>query len=338
MKREGRIEDLLGAAASGTTDVERAWRRFAARRARAAEAGHGVRPAWVALAAAVALAGVLGLSPGARSAAAAALEVFRIHNVTALPFDPAAAAPLANHEVAGMIQQMLSDEIHVSLDEKNMAAGSAQQASHLAGFALRYAPEWGGSAPAFRVQGAKDFSLTIDRTRAQGILNEAGVAGVDLPPSLDGATIAVRIPRAAAVLYGDCAAAGNLRGPGGLGAKGNCTVLGETPSPVVDLPPGLDMQQLAVVGLQFLGMSPEEAEQYCRTIDWTSTLVVPIPRGKATSRAVAVDGVRGLLLRPAPARGGERYMLIWSRQGMLYSIAGPGDGSAGLALAGRLTN
>jgi hypothetical protein len=337
MKREMKIEELLGGEA-GTTDVERAWRRFEARREREAGAARRIGPGWVGLAAGVALAGVLGFSPGARSVAAAALGVFRIHTVTALPFDPSAAAPLANHEVAGMIQQLLSDEIHVSLNEKNQTAATAQQASQLAGFALRYAPNWGGAAPAFQVQGAKDFSLTIDRTRAQEILNEAGVVGVDLPPGLDGATVAVQIPRATAVLYGDCAGARNVRGPGGLGVTGHCTVLGESPSPVVELPPGLNMQQIAVVGLQFLGMSPDEAEQYCRTIDWTSTLVVPFPRGKATSQAVTVDGVQGLLLRPVLRGGVQRYMLLWSRQGMLYSIAGPGDGSAGLALAGQLTN
>ncbi len=343
MKPETKIEELLGGAASadaGATDVERAWRRFQERRGRDAARERRVGPAWVALAAGVALAGVLGFSPGARSAAAAALGVFRIHSVTALPFDPAAAAPLANHEVAGMIQQMLADEVHVSLNEKSQAAASAQQAAQLAGFGLRYAPHWGGNTPAFQVRGAKDFSLTIDRTRAQDILNEAGVVGVNLPPSLDGATLSVQIPRAAAVLYGDCVQwqAQHRRNLAGPPWEPGCTVLGESPSPVVELPPGLNMQQIAVVGLQFLGMSPGEAEQYTQTIDWTSTLVVPFPRGKATSQPVTVDGVQGLLLRPVLPNGVQRYMLLWSRQGMLYSIAGPGDGSAGLALAGQLIN
>jgi hypothetical protein len=341
MKRDSELKELLGATLgedAGTPDVEQAWRRFAQRREREGDPARRIRPAWVALAAGVALVGALGVSPGVRSAAAAALEVFRIRNVTALPFDPSAAAPLANHEVAGMIQQMLSDEVHVSLSEKNQAVASARQASQLAGFGVRYAPTWDGQTAMFRVQGAKDFSLTIDRTRAQAILNEAGVVGVNLPLSLDGATIGVQIPRAAAVLYGDCAGAGNRRGPRAPAAKGNCTVLGESPSPVVALPPGLNMQEIAVVGLQFLGMSPDEAEQYVRTVDWTSTLVVPVPRGHASAQTVTVDGVQGLLLRPLQPRGRQSYMLIWSRHGMLYSIAGPGDGSQGMQLAGELTN
>ncbi|HUX67638.1 MAG TPA: hypothetical protein VMV31_09125 [Terriglobales bacterium] len=324
-------------------DRARAWERFRRRRLATPlppPAPWRRRPAWVAAGAAAALVGALGFSPRARSATARMLSLFRVNQVAALPFD-AAGAPAADRSVRRMIAQLMRDEVTVTRNEPNLSAANIAQASQLAGFAVRYAPYADASAaPAFRVQGGKDFQLTLDRARAQAILDAAGLGAQPLPPSLEGATIAVHLPRTVAVMYGPCAqwAAHSRGGFDAPPPTAGCTVLGEGPSPEVSLPPGLDMQQLAVLGLQLLGMTPEQAQQYCQTIDWTSTLVVPFPRGQAQSRPVAVDGVQGILLTRARPGQVPHYVLLWSRQGMLYSIVGAGDGSQGLSLAGELTN
>ena len=334
------IDLLATLAPSAEPDVARAWERFRRRRMAAPPAPWLRRPAWVAAAAVAALVGTLGFSPRARSATARMLSLFRVSHVAALPFD-AAGAPAADRGVRRLIAQMMRDEVTVTRDEPNQSAADIAQASQLAGFAVRYAPYGNASAaPSFRVQGGRDFQMTLDRARAQAILSAAGLGDQQLPLNLDGATIAVHLPRTVAVMYGDCAQWA-ASGRGGLAAPPpgtGCTVLGEGPSPEVSLPPGLDMQQLAVVELQLLGMSPEQAQQYCQTIDWTSTLVVPFPRGQAESRPVAVDGVEGILLTRNHPNQGAHYVLLWSRQGMLYSIVGAGDGSQGLSLAGELAN
>lgn len=344
MKEEKRNEIVAAAMAAVAPaqepDVTRAWERFLTRREQAALPAPGWfrRPAWVGLAAGAALVGTLGFSPRARSATARMLSLFRVSQVAAVPFD-AASAPVAASGVGSLIQQMMKDEVVVTRnDSPQMASGSAQ-ASQLAGFAVRYAAGWNGAAPSgFRVQGGKAFHLTVDRTRAQAILSAAGL-NAELPQNLDGATISVEVPRAVAVMYGNCAAwaASGSAQPPEPPANLSCTVLGEGPSPEVSLPPGLDVQQLAAVELQLLGMSPSEAQQYVDTIDWTSTLVVPFPRGEADSKTVTVDGVEGILLTRRQNIGNS-YVLLWSRQGMLYSVAGAGDGSQGLELASELAN
>lgn len=342
-ERNSKADELLAAVApEETPDVERAWERFQARRESdplASLNGDGARrwSGWLALGVGAALLGSLGFSSSVRSATAGVLALFRVDHVAALPFDEA-ASPLADPTVNRMIKELQRDELKVTLNESNQNAADATQASQLAGFSVRYAPYWGAAgAPGFRVQGAKAFQITVDRDRTQAVLAAAGIAD-QLPLSLDGAVVTVHLPRAVAVLYGDCS-----RWESSLGALpsppvgGGCTVLGEGPSPEVTTPPGLDMRQIAMVDLQLLGLSPAQADEYLQTIDWTSTLVVPIPEELAQQpRQVSVDGAEGLLL----TRGREglgQYVLLWSRQGMLYFIAGPGDGSQGLQLAGELT-
>jgi len=335
------VKELLAATdpADVGGDAARAWSRFEARRRDAPARAHAwhLRPSWLVFGTAVALVAALGFSPRVRTATAQVLSLFRVSQVAALPFTPLPNAPLADRTTAGMIAQMLADSATVTLNEAPQTASSADQASQLAGFSLRYAPSWGSAAPAFRVQGGKDFHLVLDRARAQSILDDAGVAGVELAPNLDGAAISVHLPRGVVVMYGDCAAFAAATADGHPSSNPpvgpNCTVLGERPSPVVSLPPGLDMQQIATVGLQLLGMSPQEAQQYTSTIDWTSTLVVPFPRGQATSQQVSVDGVQGILLTRSRAGEGLHYVLLWSRQGMLYFVTGAGDGTQGLTLA-----
>jgi hypothetical protein len=114
----------------------------------------------------------------------------------------------------------------------------------------------------------------------------------------------------------------------------NCIVLTEMPSPVVDAPPDLDIAQLAELGLQFTGMTKEQAHAYAQTVDWTSTLVVPIPRNAAQYKKVTVDGANGYLIERAVDH--SQYALVWVKSGMIYAIAGYGETANALAMANSL--
>lgn len=332
-------------AAFAATDVEvppqtaeRAWARFQARREAdpALRAWYRRRPVWLGTAACAVLVGALGLSPAARMATANVLSLFRINRVTALPVDVTANSPIANRTTAGMIQRLISDDLTVNRMEKNQLVDGPAAAALMAGFTPRYPATL--VSPQFFVEGDKDFSLTVDRARAQTILDAAGVTGVNLPASVDGAAVAVHLPRAIAVLSGDCSAWVQRNGAGivSVPSFGDCTIIGEGPSPTASLPPGLDMASIAAAGLQLTGMSAAAAQQLCQTVDWSSTLVVPFPRNAANSRDVSVDGSNGVLLTTANTARRPGYVLLWTRGGMLYSIAGPGDGSQGLTLASEL--
>jgi hypothetical protein len=115
----------------------------------------------------------------------------------------------------------------------------------------------------------------------------------------------------------------------------DCIIFTQMPSPLVNAPADLNMAQLAQIGLEFSGMSQEEAAAYTATVDWTSTLVIPVPR-RATSEDVSVDGVTGKLIQRVTDYAPE-YALVWVKDGIIYGLSGTGtDTAPALAIAKAL--
>jgi len=83
-------------------------------------------------------------------------------------------------------------------------------------------------------------------------------------------------------------------------------------------------------------MSAEDAAHFAQSVDWTTTLVIPIPRYGTTYREVPVDGATGTLILQDLKDHPKQYLLVWAKDGILYSLTGPGDGSAGLRIANTL--
>ena len=82
----------------------------------------------------------------------------------------------------------------------------------------------------------------------------------------------------------------------------NCTYLVQAPSPTVSVPPDLNMAEIAEAALELAGMSSGDAHAFCQTVDWSSTMVVPIPRNTSSYQTVTVDGVEGTLITEALPR------------------------------------
>jgi hypothetical protein len=80
-------------------------------------------------------------------------------------------------------------------------------------------------------------------------------------------------------------------------------------------------------------MSAAEADAFCKTVDWSSTLVIPVPQsGGSSYRTIPVDGVNGTLIEVPPHDNFiGRYALIWVKNGMVYSLGGKGTSSRALA-------
>jgi hypothetical protein len=104
----------------------------------------------------------------------------------------------------------------------------------------------------------------------------------------------------------------------------DCIIFAQIPSPTVTAPPSVNVPQLAQIALEFTGMSSEQAKDFTETVDWTSTLVVPIPRNSATYEQIPVDGVTGTLIQQSSGRD-PQYVLLWVRDGIIYMIAGLGS-------------
>jgi hypothetical protein len=298
------------------------------------------RPAWVtALAAAVVLASLA--FPPARGLAQRLLATLRVEQVQTVNLDLSSLG--GNRSLQQMLGKMISDKIVVITDEKPQSAATVEAASQLAGFQVQLLSARSDS-PQFHVEGAHAFQMTIDRARLQDIFDQSGRPDLILPATLDGATVAVQVPRAIELEYGNCPGNDGHANGGGLDAgatphravaKEDCIFLVEAPSPAVQVPSDLNLQQLAETALELGGMSPTEARQFCQTVDWKSTLVLPIPLSVRSYDRVEVNGVQGTLIQ-TPSRRGPGYVLIWVKNGMIYCLGGSGDSSKAVELANTL--
>ncbi|MEK6572769.1 MAG: zf-HC2 domain-containing protein [Chloroflexota bacterium] len=298
------------------------------------------RPAWIGLAVVASLAFALTLPP-VQVWAANFLGLFRVQRIEVVEIDTTRLSEINGDATLGeRIGELFSDSFKVTKEAgEPQAVASVDEASQLAGFTVRL-PGNQSNAPKLTVQDSTAFEFTIDRARAQAILSEAGYTDLQLPESLDGAPISVSIPASVTAAYGGCpepdmteAERENMS----WDELNTCVILAQIPSPTVNAPPGLDVARLAEIGLQFIGMEPEEAQKLSETVDWSTTLVVPIPRNAASVTEVSVDGVTGTLLRRYPDDGvPDRYTLLWVKDGIISALSGFGYASAPTEIANSM--
>ena len=349
--RSERVQASLARLAPGRGPTpERAYAQFAAYRTAAEKEkvpmlksifAPRLRPVWTGVSLAAALAIAFSFAP-VRAWAGEFLGLFRVQQVTVLEIDPSRFTELTGNEpLAQQIGQLISDSLTVLKEPgPDRAAASALEASQLAGFSVRL-PLSRTDAPQLTVEDSAAFQFTIDRERAQALLDTTGRTDLQLPALLAGAVIKVEIPASVTAGYGTCPTPRDAEAdPDQAGSMarrfGSCVMLAQLPSPSVTTPPDLDVAQLAELGLQFTGMSAVEARAFAQTVDWTSTLVIPIPRNAASYEQVPVDGVIGTLIK-RPADDAPEYALIWVKNGIVYAIGGLGsDASQALAMADSL--
>lgn len=274
-----------------------------------------------------------------QQAFSAFLGLFRVQQITVLPLDLTGLQDMGGNEAFGQrMSQMFADSFTVTREPgEPQTAADAAEASQLAGFNVRTLA--GVETPTFSVSQGGAFEFVINRANAQAVINELGRSDLQLPANLDGAKISVDVPASVMSAYGDCEALDEPEVEGRPRSRTlrNCVTFVQIPSPSVDVPAGVNLAELAQIGLQVTGMSAEEAQAFTQSIDWTSTLVLPIPRNAIVNREVQVDGVTGQLL--SATEGGEAfgyYTLIWTKDGILYSLSGFNSAEAGLALANSL--
>ena len=294
------------------------------------------RPVWVAAFVAVLLVIFLAF-PLARSWAQRFLLTLRVEQVQPVSIDTSSLE--GNQALQQAIRQMISDKVVVTVDEKEQYAASAEVASGLAGFTVHLVGAR-ADAPEFTVLGRRSFNMTAERARFQDIFNQAGRPDLVVPASVDGAMIAVQIPRGVLVRYGNCERprkdGQNAQEQSQPAHSPNCLVLLQVPSPMVSVPSNMDLGQLAEIAMQLAGMSPSQAKEFCQTIDWKSTFVLPLPRHVRSYEKVDVNGVQGTFV-DHPAFRGPNYTLVWVKDGFVYCLVGFGDAGDAVALANSVS-
>ena len=303
-------------------------------------------PAWAGVAALVLVGACFSFAP-ARGWAQKILAMLRVQKIAVVPVDLTSFDGRNDSGAAKMIGQMISDNVVVTLKPgPPQLVSSAEEASQLSGFKVRLLSSR-ADAPRIRVQGEQAFHMTLNRDRLQAIMDEVGRPDLTLPDSVDGATIAIHIPQTVFASYGQCKDResrskadphGDTEQQAPQGDFSDCAFLVQVPSPTVSVPPNLNLAQVAEAGLQLAGMSAAEAHSFSGSVDWTSTLVIPLPRHAASYQTVEVEGVPGTLI-DMPARGRRReigYTLLWVKNGIIYSLAGSGAPDQAVPLAESL--
>jgi Putative zinc-finger len=310
------------------------------------------RPVWGFAAAAVAVTILVSVSP-VRTWAQRILAMLRVQKIQVVTIDPTTlmTSPEPDSRPYKLINQFIADNVVVTIDPgKPEVFSNATRAAQLAGYPIPMIRSL-GAPNSVEINGETAFQMTINRDRVATLLEEIGRSDIQIPESANGALVAVHIPKTVISMYGDCpvghryVSANPQPQAEALAERKmermanikdtNCIYLIQAPSPTVSVPPDLKMSDIAEAALELAGMSPADARSFCQTVDWSSTLVVPIPRNSSSYETVTVDGVEGTLITETLPKG-NRYSLLWIKNGMIHSLSGHGNSSDALNLAASL--
>jgi hypothetical protein len=165
-------------------------------------------------------------------------------------------------------------------------------------------PEGFDGTPNAYLTEAGSASYELDTANAQAMIDALGLPIYSLPdperyPTLE---FKANIPAGALLEYKD--------------ADGKRVVVGQMASPTLDIPDGIDMDDLREDILQFPGLPADLVAQLRAIDDWESTLIIPIPEG-ATSENISINGEPGLLIKHNLGSA-----VLWEKDGILYAVIG----------------
>lgn len=293
-----------------------------------------LRLVWAVLALIAILAASLSLPP-VRAFANNILGLFRVQQVSVVPFDPLNLPENFSIDQPG-ITQLFADNLKIETLGNAQDVTTPAEASSLVGIPVRLPTSLSG-IPRLSVQPGTKLSFKVDLPRIQAILSDAGFKDIQLPEALDGSTVNAELPMIVTAMYGDFQPASAQSGQDPDTRDGwcpNCVVLVQLASPTIETPEGVDLTAIGKAYLRLTGMTDAEADTFSQTVDWSTTLVIPVPNF-TSHETVSVDGVNGVLIQQNPDYSSQ-YMLIWVKDGIVYGLTGYGDRQTAVDIANSL--
>lgn len=252
------------------------------------------------------LAGALSFAP-VRAAASNFLSMFRVEKFEVIQVDPGRLEEIAE----SIPEDAYFGEQEVIQEGVNYEVASVGEAADAAGFAP-LVPQGYGDPAKIVVAGGEVLRFTPDVEGLREVFSAVGLDPELLPESIDGQPFDATVPVGVMLAYGDA-------------ETGEGFAVFQSPSPTFDVPDGVDMQALGKAMLILLGVPADEAEQLSKSIDWATTLVLPIPTDMATVTEVQVNGVSGWLIESLGS--GDPDMpdapgasLLWQKDGYVYLV------------------
>ena len=258
------------------------------------------------IAAAVVLLSVLLAVPAVRASAAQFLSLFRVVNVVAVRVDPSRLDSLKAQDLE--IGKLIGEHVELLADPgPPVPVGSLDEAASLSGMPIAV-PQWlpeDSKIIETAVMGERVLRITASANRLQQVMDALGISDLTAPPALEGQVVNVRVPPVVMVRYEH----GNRR-----------TRLFQARAPQVTLPTSVDLATLGEIGLRILGLSPADARQFSRAIDWHTTLLVPVPPGVSSFRQVTVGGRPGILMQHQPPNQSPTHVVLWSTTERVFAL------------------
>jgi hypothetical protein len=276
---------------------------------------------WFAAAASLAVVGFAFTLPPVQAAAEAFLAIFRVRQFTGVEFDP---ARLQSLESSGLRPEALFGPTEFDVAVLGTSYATAADAGAAAGIRVRV-PAWipqGYASTGFMASSQVNASTRLNTAGLQAVIDTLGLGDVELPEGLDGEVVTVRVPSIVTQTFAN--------------GDRNVHVI-QAVSPEVALPAGVDLSKLAYAALRVLGMPRDEAYRMSVTIDWRSTLIVPVPQQAVAYRPINVAGNDGLLIEGLAHDEDEPGgVLMWSAGDQTFAVTGPLPGEHLLEIAQTL--
>ncbi len=184
----------------------------------------------------------------------------------------------------------------VTLDEAEAQFGDIDAPDDL--------PDGFDAVPNAYLTEAGSASYALNTANAQALIDSLGLPIYSLPdadvfPTLE---FTANVSAAAILEYQD--------------ADGKKIIVGQMASPTLDIPEGVNMDDLREEILRFPGLPTDLVAQLRSIEDWETTLIIPIPEG-ATSDDITINGEPGLLIEHALGSA-----VLWEKDGVLYAVIG----------------
>jgi hypothetical protein len=160
------------------------------------------------------------------------------------------------------------------------------------------------------VKGESAAQITAETRPLQDVMDTLGITDLSIPDGLDGQIMTVRVPPSVIVKY--------EQGP-------RVTRFYQARTPEVSMPASVDLASLGEIGLRIIGLSPRDASQFARTIDWQTTLLVPVPPMVSSFKQVDINGHSGISLErwvPSPSATNRTavHTVLWAADGRVFGI------------------
>ena len=259
--------------------------------------GSGRRGMFAGLATIILVLGLFAFPP-VRAAADQLLQVFRVQSVVFVPIDSERMAELENLDFDKEMLFIAEPEA-INEPEEPQQVETIAEATDAAGFAAAEPTDLPSSPTETElfVTGEGSYQFQVDVEAARQLLTLTGVTDIEVPDALGDEPIKADVAPSVMSQY-----------TGQYTGDDYEITLAQGISPDVTLPDGVNLAELGEAALRLLGMEASQAQTLSESIDWSTTLVFPIPTDVDQVRQITIDGADGLLIGE---QGYGNWSLYW---------------------------